>query len=121
MKKLIALILVFVCLLGLVGCGAGKRGDENDAVRDSNSYIVLEATESTLLVAAVGEDGKALKSMQYSVPNWFEPSTEIKAGYELIIKHNGVVRETFPMQFDKIYSMEYWDRESGLSTVVTVD
>ena len=121
MKNLISLTLVFVCLFALVACSAGKRGDENGAVTDSNTYIILEANESTLLVAAVDENGKAVKSMQYRVNNWFEPSTEIKVGYEITIKHNGIVRETFPMQFDKIYSMEYWDRETGLSTVVTAD
>ena len=81
----------------------------------------MEVKESKLLVAEIRENGKVIETLRYSVPNWFHPNTEIKEGYKITIKHNGVVLETNPMQFAKIYSMEYWDSETGLSTVVTAD
>ena len=122
-KKLLAPMIIFLvlaCILGLVGCSADKRGSLKDDETSSFTYIVIDVTESNLLVAEIGQDGKAIEAKQYSVPNWFHPSTEIKTGYEITIKH-GAILETFPMKFAEIYSMEYWDRETGLSTIVIAD
>lgn len=99
MKKLIALVLVLVCVLGLVGC----KTDSKNSVED---FVVMEVTENNLLVSKVGEDGQAIETLRYSVPNWFNPNTEIKEGYKITINHNGIVLETDPMQFAKISSME---------------
>ena len=121
MKKLIALVLVLVCVLGLVGCNAGQCGTPSDPTEHHYTFIVMEVTESNLIVAEIGENGKAVETRQYSVPNWFHPSTEIKVDYEISITHSGSILETFPMQFGEIYKMEYWDKETGLSTVVIAD
>ena len=121
MRKFVAFALVFSCVLGLVGCSSDERGSVKDDATDSCTFVVMDVTESKLLVAEIGEGGKAIETRQYSVPNWFYPSTEIKVGYKITIKHSGAVLETFPMQFAEIYSMEYWNRETGLSTIVTVD
>ena len=121
MKKMMALVLALVCVLGLISCKAGKKGSlENDEIYYC-TFIVIEATEEHLLVAEIGENGKAINTNQYSVPNWFHPSTEIKEGYNITIKHSGVVLETYPMQFAEIISLEYLDRETGLSTVAIPD
>ena len=114
MKKYIVLVLMLVCVLGLVGC----KADSNSSVEN---FVVMEVTENNLLVSKIAEDGTAIETLRYSVPNWFNPSTEIKEGYKITIKHNGKVLETDPMQFAGIIYMEYWDKETGLSTVVIAD
>ena len=120
MKKLIALVLVLVCVLSLVGCSE-HQPNGHDTAPNPDAYIVIEVSETNLLVAEIGEDGKAIEAKQYSVPNWFNPNTEIKEGYKITIKYNGGILETYPMQFAEIISMEYWDRETGLSTVVIAE
>ena len=119
MKKIIALILALVCVLALVGCNK-QKSNGNDTTTDANTYIVMEATESNLLVAEIGEDGKAIEAKQYRVPNEFQ-SSNITMGDIIKIEHNGDILETFPMQFGKIYSMEYQDKETGLGEAVIID
>ena len=84
------------------------------------TYIVMES-KSSLLVAEIGEDGKAIETKQYSVPNWFTPSTEIKAGYKIEIEHNDVILETFPMKFGEIYRMNLYDEQLNPVASVIVD
>ena len=86
-----------------------------------DAYSVIKVTDEYLIVGEFGDDGAVIESMQYKVSNWFHPSTEIKIGDTIIIDHNGVVLEIEPMQFGKIYKMEYNDRDSGLSVVVIAD
>ena len=122
MKKFITLVLALLCVLGLVGCKTDKQGSlDNDDVTGEFTFIVIEASESHLLVAEIGEDGKAIKSKQYSVPNVFHPNTEIVARDKVVIHHNGVILETFPMQFGHISSMEYYDHKTGLNVIVNID
>lgn len=121
MKKIIALVLALVCVLALIGCNADKCGTPSDHTEHNYTFIVMEVTESNLLLAEIGENGKGIETRQYSVPNWFHPSTEIKVDYKISITHSGSILETFPMQFAEIYKMEYYDKETGLSTVVIPD
>lgn len=125
MKKKITSILTLICVLGLVlalvGCNEHQPNGRDTSPNPAYIYIVMEATENNLLVAETDENGKAIDAKQYSVPNWFYPSTEIKAGYKITIKHNDKILETYPMKFAEISSMEYYDRETGLSTVVIPD
>ncbi len=121
MKKFISIVLALVCVLGLCGCNANKGDTPNDDVTNSNTYIVMDVTESILLVAEIEENGKGIETRKYSVPNWFHPSTEIEVDYKISITHSGLIQETFPMQFVEIYKMEYYDKETGLSTVVIPD
>ena len=114
MKKYIVLVLMLVCVLGLVGC----KADRKSVVEN---FVVMEVTENNLLVSKIVEDGKAIETLRYSVPNWFNQNTEIKEGYKITIKHNGIVLEIDPMQFAEIISMEYRDKETGLSRVVIAD
>ena len=108
-------ILILIFAFGLVACNTEKGDTSNN---DTHNYIVIKATDSSLIVAEIDENGKAIEGMQYSVPNWFYPSTQIKEGYTISITHNGIVLETFPMQFAKIYQMEYYDKESGICKTV---
>ena len=121
MKKIIALVLALVCMLCLAGCKADKQGGlENDDVTGDFTFIVIEASKEHLLVAEIGEDGKAVEAKQYSVPNVFH-SDKIAVGEKIIIQHSGVILETFPMQFVRIYSMERYDSETGLNVIVNID
>ena len=115
MKKLIAIVLALVCVLGMVGCNK-----QNDTSSNPDTYIVMEVTESSLLVAEIGENGKAIEAKQYRVPNEFH-STNIAVGDRIKIEHDGQILETFPMQFGRIFSMEYQDKQTGLNVVVHVD
>ena len=117
MKKLVSVIVVLIFLLSLAGCKEQQPNGRDTAY----TYIVMEVTENYLIVAETDQDGNAVEALQYQVSNWFHPSTKIEVGYVITIKHNNIVAESDPMQFGKIYSMEYWDRETGLSTVVIAD
>ena len=119
MKKLLALVMVLVCVLALVGCNK-QKSNENDTTPNPDTYIVMEVTESNLLVAEIDEDGKAIEAKQYSVPNEFH-SSNIAVGDRIKIEHNGEILETFPMQFGRIFSMEYQDKDTGLNVVVHID
>ena len=121
MKKLIALVLALVCVLILVGCVSEHQPNGRDTAPHPDAYIVIEVSETNLLVAEIGKDGKAIEEKQYSVPNVFHPSNKIVVGDQVIINHNGKVKETFPMQFGQIYSMEYYNHETGLNTLVNID
>lgn len=113
-------VLILMSLLFLAGCGSGRNSKENGKIQD-DTYLVMEATEKYLLVAEMDRKGNAIENAQYSVPNWFYPSTEIKAGYKIRIIHTDEIAETFPMQFAEISFMEYYDRELGLVTSVGSD
>lgn len=119
MKRAISLILVMLCLLFAVSC-AEKDGGEA-ILNSENTYIVAEVNDNYLIVESIGEDGKAVENSKYSVPNPFYPETEISAGDRVVINHNDIVLETYPMQFAKIYSMEYYDESKGASVIVEID
>ena len=119
MKKLIAAVLAFVFVFSLIGCSSDRRGTPNDEI-DYCTFIVMEVTESNLLVSEIDEDGKAIEAKQYRVPNEFH-SSNIAVGDRIKIEHNGEILETFPMQFGRIFSMEYQDKETGLNVVVHID
>ena len=119
MKKIIAFVLALVCILSFVGCNK-QKSTGNITTPNSDTYMVMEVKESVLLVAEIGEDGKAVESKQYSVPNEFH-SSNIAVGDKIKIEHNGEILETFPMQFARIHSMEYIDTGTGLATTVIID
>ena len=133
MKRIVILILVFIMVLTTFGCNKDSSESEKRSTKNTEkesisnedettaNYIVIEATDTNLIVADIDENGKAIEYMQYSVPNWFHPSTEIEVGYEITIKHNNIVLETFPMMFSKIYTMEYYDKDKGLVVTVIAD
>ena len=119
MKRILSMTLAVLFVLGLVGCKADKHGNMDDDVTGEFTFIVMEASEGRLLVAEIGEEGKAIESKQYSIPNVFD--NEIVVGEKVVIHHNGEILETFPMQFSHIYSVEYYDSKTGANTVVNID
>ena len=74
-----------------------------------------------MIVAKIGEDGSAVESMKYSVSNLFYPKTQIEAGDIITIKHGDEILETYPMQFGKIYQMEYYNEKTGERVSVIID
>ena len=99
MKKIIALVLVLVCMLCLVGCNADKQGElKNDDVTDGFTFIVIEASEEHLLVAEIGEDGNAIEAKQYSVPNVFH-SDKIAVGEKMSLRFPNYVGEVYCIGF----------------------
>lgn len=118
MKKIGFLAFMVIFVLGLVGCDTSNGLDISP---NPDTYIVLDVSEHNLLVAEVGQDGRAMEKKQYSLRNVFYPSDKIRVGEEIIINHNGEIRESFPMQFGRIYSIEYYDHETGLNVIVTID
>jgi len=121
MRKTIFLTLAFVCVFMLFGCvfGTSNGGDLRDV--DGKEYIVLEATDSYLIVADIAEDGSAVESMKYSVSNMFYPNTKIEKGYVITIKHSDEILESYPMQFGKVYYMEYFDAKADKTIRVKAD
>jgi hypothetical protein len=84
------------------------------------TFIVLEVSDSSLLLAEIGEDGTAIETRQYRVPNLFAPNTQIQVNDKVKIEHNGEILESYPMQFSKIYKMEHVDA-NGIATTIVVD
>ena len=119
MKKFLVLVFALICALVFVGC-TQQKSTGNETNPNSDTYIVIDVAESHLLVAEMDEAGNAVESKQYSIPNEFQTSN-IVAGDKIKIEHNGMILETFPMQFGKIHRMEYQDKETGLAVAVIID
>ena len=116
MKRVI--VLVLICMLALFGCSATSQ---NHSESVESTFIVREVSETHLLVAEIGEDGKAIEAGLYSAPNPFHPNHEIAVGEKIVISHNGIALESYPMQFDKVYSMTYYDKENDCNVTVNID
>ena len=122
-KSYIIIFLAIAIFFGAICmCVFFHTGTVEDNIESNNCrFIVMGAGERNISLAEIGRDGRGIKSKQYIVPNWFYPSTEIKKGDKITVKHNGFILESSPMQFGEIYSMEHWDKKTGLSTVVIAD
>lgn len=118
MKRVISLILALVCLFAFVACGNNNGEPSYDP---EYTYIVSEVAEKYLIVTETDENGNAKEGVIYSTPNPFYPENEIAVGDKVIIKHNGIIMESYPMQFQKIYSMEFYDKATGKSIKVNID
>ena len=117
-RTLLAIFLIVLCFTILASCNQKSKGTPNDDIT-CGTFIVIEVSESNILVADIGEGGVAIETMQYSVPNWFHPSVvDIKTGEKITIYTNGEVLETYPMQFAEIQKMEYKDVDGCITTVI---
>ena len=120
MKRIVLTILaVLTCFGVLSGCDLMRKGTPYDEITHE-TFIVLEVTDSSLLLAEIGEDGTAIETRQYRVSNLFDTKTQIQVNDKIKIEHNGEILESYPMQFSKIYKMEHIDA-SGIATMIIVD
>jgi len=118
MKRiLLAILAIILCLAAFSGCDQKPQGLLNDEIY-YETFIVLEVSESNILVAGIGAGGVAIETDQCIVPNWFYPSTDIKVGDKVTIYHSGHVLETYPIQFAEIQKMEYKDSDGCITTVI---
>jgi hypothetical protein len=138
MKKILCLLIAFaLCMFVFVGCNtkdnnhikSGNEGIKNpnvpsngDDYDEDKQYwvmIVTEVDDANIVIAEIGEGGKALVTRKYKVPNWFEgTSTEIKVGDKITVVHNGEVTETDPIEFAEIYEMQYKDSDGCIASVI---
>ena len=117
-RTLLTISLIALCFTILASCNQKPKGTPSDDIT-CGTFIVVEVSESNILVADIGEGGVAIETMQYSVPNWFHPSVvDIKTGDKITIYTNGEVLETYPVQFAEIQKMEYKDVDGCITTVI---
>jgi hypothetical protein len=122
MKKVLIWICAIVLVFSLVGCGT-SLDNENDNDENENKqyrpFIVIDITDSNLIVAEIGESGKAITTREYKIPNWFNGSNvDIKVGDKITVIHNGEITETEPAEFAEIYEMQYKDSHGCITSVI---
>ena len=116
---ILTILTLLMCFCVLSGCDLMPKGTPHDEITHE-TFIVLEVSDSSLLLAEIGEDGTAIETRQYRVSNLFAPNTQIQVNDKIKVEHNGEILESYPMQFSKIYKMEHVDA-GGIATTIVVD
>lgn len=108
MKKLMALLLALICVLGLVGCG-GKAGKDFDKPDDLHQFdaTILEIHDDYFLVepGAGMQELNSADKIEVSTQN-ADPSTEWQVGNLVLITYDGVILETYPARLQQVYKVE---------------
>lgn len=99
MKKLIVLILVLLCLLGLVGCN-NRSMNYIIANEQSITGIVKETNQNSILLE--NETGEYWVSL--NVENQ-DSMTYFSIGDEVLVYHDGNIAESYPMQINTVYAI----------------
>lgn len=95
MKKLIALVLVAVCVLSLAGCNQ-KQGDTNDEKHVFQAEII-EISNGTMLVKPLEGYSEAEYSEKISVDiQHMSASSEPEVGDIIEITYSGIMMEIYP-------------------------
>ena len=99
MKKLIALVLALVCVLGLVGC---NNRSMNYIIENEPSItgIIKETNDNSILIE--NEDGKYWVSL--NVENK-DSMTNFSVGDEVVVYYDGNIAESYPMQINTVYAI----------------
>lgn len=99
MKKLIALVLTLVCVLGMVGC---NNRSMNYIISNEPSItgIVKETNENSILIE--NENGEYWVSL--NVENR-DSMTSFSIGDEVVVYYDGNVAESDPMQINTVYAI----------------
>jgi len=108
MKKfsIIKAISVICAVVAVALCVAACAQDEKKNIDyDGEGMVatVIEVHEGYLLVAPHEDAPEARSSDRFSVPNYF--TGRVKKGDTVIIEHDGMIQETYPASFHKIFSM----------------
>ena len=99
MKKLIALLLSLICLLGLIGC-SNKSMNYIVANEPNITGIVKEANENAILI----ENEKGEYWVSLNVENK-DSTTHFNLGDEVVVYYNGIIAESYPMQINTVYAI----------------
>ncbi|MBR7178424.1 MAG: DUF3221 domain-containing protein [Oscillospiraceae bacterium] len=99
MKKLIALVLALVCVLGMVGC---NNRSMNYIVSNEPSItgIIKETNDNSILIE--NEDGEYWVSL--NVENK-DSMTNFSVGDEVVVYYDGNIAESYPMQINTVYAI----------------
>ena len=97
MKKLIALLLSWICLLGLAGCN--NRSVNYIIANEPNiTGVVKEANEKSILI----ENEKDEYWVSLNVENE-DSMTHFSIGDEVVVYYDGNIAESYPMQINTVY------------------
>ncbi len=99
MKKLIALVLALVCVLGMVGC---NNRSMNYIISNEPSItgIIKETNDNSILIE--NEDGEYWVSL--NVENK-DSMTNFSVGDEVVVYYDGNIAESYPMQINTVYAI----------------
>ena len=99
MKKLTALILALICVLGLAGCH--NRSMNYIIGNEPNiTGIVKDTAEKAILIE--NENGEYWVSLD--VENK-DSMTSFNIGDEVVVYFDGLVAESYPMQINNVYAI----------------
>ena len=99
MKKLIAVLLLLNCMLGLVGCN--NRSMNYIIANEPNiTGVVKEANEQSILI----ENEKGEYWVSLNVENK-DSTTHFNLGDEVVVYYNGIIAESYPMQINTVYAI----------------
>ena len=116
-RILVPILLLAALTLCLFSCDENK----NDISYDGDGFVatVVEVGEGYLIVKPADMNApEARSSDRFSVPNYF--ANPVKKGDTVIIKHDGMIQESYPASFHKIFEMTH-ACESGMYETVTID
>ena len=99
MKKLVALLLTLICLLGLIGC-SNKSMNYIVANEPNITGVVKEANENAILI----ENEKGEYWVSLNVENK-DSTTHFNLGDEVVVYYNGIIAESYPMQINTVYAI----------------
>ena len=99
MKKLIALVLALICVLGLVGC---NNRSMNYIISNEPSItgIVKETNENAILIE--NDDGEYWVSLNVESK---DSVTNFNVGDEVVVYYDGNIAESYPMQIKEVYAI----------------
>lgn len=100
MKKLIALVLTLVCVMGTVGCNTKSM---NYIISNEQSIkgIIKEVNENSILIE--NESGEYWVSL--NVENKDGIYSPIMVGDEVAVYYDGNIAESYPMQINMVYAI----------------
>lgn len=99
MKKLTALLLVWICVLSLAGC---RNRSMNDVIENEPSITGVVKTTNDQSVLIENENGEYWVSLNVEIK---DSMTHFSIGDEIVVYYNGNVAESYPMQINTVYAI----------------
>ena len=100
MRKLIALVLVLICVLSLAGCN-NKSLNHIIANEPSITGVIKDTNDTSILIE--NETGEYWVSL--NVENKDGIYSPIKVGDEVSVYYDGTIAESYPMQINTVYAI----------------